>query len=389
MNDPVKSIEVFSLTTERETPYLGPLAADETPNERGYFVRAGNRTVYPVFDRSVLVRMETRAGVVGWGETYGLVAPGAIGEIINDLLSGFTVGRDPSDPATIHDDLYDLMRVRGYTGGFLGDALAAIDIALWDIAGRQAGRAVADLLGDTCRIAIPAYVSGLPEATRAARTRLAAEWQALGFESFKFATPVAGTDPPAELASLREALGPDARIAVDMHWAYAPDEAIAMIEAMAPDGPWFAEAPVATEDFSGLAQVAESSSIPIAVGEEWRTEFDMRQRVERCRIGIVQPEMGHTGFTRFVRIGELAAAHGIEVIPHATVGIGVFLAASLQASTTLPTLVAHEFQHSIFEPNRHLLHGGMDCAEGYYVPPTGPGIGVEPSEEALGLLKRL
>ena len=93
MTDPVKSIEVFSLTTERREPYLGSLRPGEEPNDRGYFVRRGNRTVYPVFDRSVLVRVETESGVAGWGETYGLVAPGAVGEIINDLLAGFTVGR--------------------------------------------------------------------------------------------------------------------------------------------------------------------------------------------------------------------------------------------------------------------------------------------------------
>ena len=141
MTDPVRCIEVFSLATERETPYLGTLRPGEEPNGRGYFVRRGNGTVYPVFDRSVLVRIETNGGTVGWGETYGLVAPGAVGEIINDLLAGFAIGRDPSDPAAIYDDLYGLMRVRGYTGGFLGDALAAIDIALWDIC-RTTGGAI-------------------------------------------------------------------------------------------------------------------------------------------------------------------------------------------------------------------------------------------------------
>lgn len=74
-------------------------------------------------------------------------SPGAVGEIIRDLLADFTIGRDPSDPSAIFDDLYDLMRVRGYNGGFYVDALAAIDIALWDIAGRQAGKPVVELLG--------------------------------------------------------------------------------------------------------------------------------------------------------------------------------------------------------------------------------------------------
>ena len=389
MTDPVKSIEVFSLTTERREPYLGSLRPGEEPNDRGYFVRRGNRTVYPVFDRSVLVRVETESGGAGWGETYGLVAPGAVGEIINDLLAGFTVGRDASDPAAIHDDLYDLMRVRGYTGGFLGDALAAIDIALWDIAGKEAGCSVAKLLDGAIRDAIPAYYSGLPRPTRDERAEFARTWQGRGFDSFKFATPVLDGCPAEEMRSLRAALGPEARIAVDMHWSWKPDEALALIEAMEPYGPWFAEAPVETEDLAGLAEVAALARVPIAVGEEWRTVYDMQHRVERCQIGIVQPEMGHTGITSFIRIGECAASRGIDVIPHATIGAGVFLAASLQASAAIPAVVAHEYQHSIFEPNRRLVQGGMDCANGAYSLPAGPGIGVEPSEEAIGLLRRL
>ena len=113
----------------------------------------------------------------------------------------------------------------------------------------------------------------------------------------------------------------------------------------------------------------------------------MMHRIERCRIAIVQPEMGHKGITNFCRVARLAAEHGIEVIPHATIGAGIFLAASLQASAALPAVTCHEFQHSIFEPNRRLLAGDMDCANGAYAPPTGPGLGVEPSEEALGLLQ--
>ena len=389
MTDPIRSIEAFSLAIERETPYLGALRPGEEPNGRGYFVRRGNGTVYPVFDRSVLVRIETKGGNEGWGETYGLVAPGAVGEIINDLLSGFAIGRDPSDPSAIFDDLYGLMRVRGYTGGFLGDALAAIDIALWDIAGRQAGRSVADLLGGAIRDTIPAYFSGLPEPTRTARADLAAGWQERGFGSFKFAAPAADDGLVKEIETLRDALGPDARIAADMHWAHEPEAATALILSMEPHDLWFAEAPVATEDIAGLSRVADSTSVPIAVGEEWRTEYDMLHRVERCRIGIVQPEMGHTGITSFTRIAKRAAACGMEVIPHATIGAGVFLAASLQASAALPGVVAHEYQQSVFEPNRRLTRGGMDCARGSYSLPGGAGIGVEPSEEAIRLLRKL
>ena len=162
-----------------------------------------------------------------------------------------------------------------------------------------------------------------------------------------------------------------------------------LIEGMAAHGLWFAEAPVRTEDIAGLEKVSKATTTPTAVGEEWRTHYDMLHRVERCDIAIVQPEMGHKGITNFMRIGELAHAHGIDVIPHATIGSGIFLAASIQASSALKATTFHEFQHSIFEPNRRLLKGDMDCHSGAYVPPTGHGLGVELSEEAIGLLKPL
>ncbi len=389
MTDAVAKISVFTLTQPRETPYLGAARVGEEPNRRGYLVRKGNRTVYPVFDRSVLVRIETRNGVVGWGETYGLVAPGAVGEIIRDLLADFTIGRDPSDPSAIFDDLYDLMRVRGYNGGFYVDALAAIDIALWDIAGHLAGKSVVELLGGEQSKKIPAYISGLPEQNRRARADLAVKWQKRGFNAFKFASPVADDGPVAEIESLRAALGPNALIAADMHWNHTAEEALALIEAMAVHDLWFAEAPVPTEDMTALEVVSQSTRQRIAVGEEWRTVWDMRHRVERCKIAIVQPEMGHKGITSFMRIGQLAAELGIDVIPHATIGAGIFLAASLHASAALAMTKGHEFQHSIFEPNRRLLQGDMDCIAGHYCLPSGTGLGVVPSDQAIRLLESL
>ncbi|WP_248446340.1 mandelate racemase/muconate lactonizing enzyme family protein [Sinorhizobium meliloti] len=388
MSDRVKKIESFTLTLPRDKPYLGKSRAGEEPNGRGYLVRKGNRTVYPTYDRSVLVRIETENGAVGWGETYGLVAPRATMEIIDDLFADFTMGRDPFDAAAIHDDLYDLMRVRGYTGGFYVDALAAIDIALWDLAGKLAGLPVCKLLGGRRRDRIDAYISGLPEDTRVKRAELAASWQAKGFSSFKFASPVADDGVVREIETLRERLGAGARIACDMHWTQTASEAIALIRAMEPHGLWFAEAPVRTEDVEGLGRVAASVTTAIAVGEEWRTVYDMVPRVARNALAIVQPEMGHKGITQFMRIGQYAHTHHIKIIPHATIGSGIFLAASLQASAALANVDCHEFQHSIFEPNRRLLDGDMDCTEGQYILPTGPGLGVEPSKEALALLKR-
>ncbi len=387
MGDTVQRIETIVATIPRDTPYLGGLRPGEQANSRGYFVRQGNRTVYPTMDRSVLVRIETRDGAVGWGETYGIVAPGAVVAIIEDLLTEFVVGRDPWDVAAIHDQLYDLMRVRGYTGGFYLDALAAIDIALWDICGKLAHKPIAKLLGGQRRGSIPSYVSGLPRATLAERVELAAEWQARNFSLFKFAASVADDGVIPELRALRERLGDTAQIAVDLHWMYSPIEAIATIRQMEPFGPWFAEAPCKPEDIDGQAQIAANVGVPMALGEEWRTVFDARPRLERRCAAILQPEMGHTGITQFMRIANAAEAHHCQVIPHATIGLGIFLAASLQASAAIGSLPAHEFQHSVVERTDRFITGDMTCADGLYAVPTGPGLGVAPSDEAIALFK--
>ncbi len=381
--DTIATVEVYLVDLSQDKPYLGSLREGETVNESGYFVRLGNRTVYPRKNRSLVVKLTTDDGVIGWGETYGLVAPQATAAIISDLLTGFVIGRDPFEVEAVHDELYDLMRVRGYTGGFYLDALAAIDIALWDIAGKMAGVPVAELLGGFQRQQIPAYVSGLPEDTLSRRCELAKSWQDRGFHSLKFALPVADDGAVAEIKALRETLGDDARIAIDLHWSLTAPECLTLTEELAPFRPWFLEAPVATEEIESLQEVAQKSGERIAVGEEWRTAYDARLRIDRGACHIVQPEMGHTGITQFKRIAEYAHQHELEIIPHATIGSGIFLAASLQASAALKGVTSHEFQHSIFGPFRHFTNDALNCERGKFDLTQSPGIGVEPSGTML------
>lgn len=383
----VTQVDAFILTVPRDEPYLGALGPGETPNERGYFVRQGNKTVYPIFDRSVVVRVTTDTGETGWGETYGIVAPKATTSIIVDLLADFVVGRDPEEASAIHDDLYSLMRVRGYTGGFYLDALAAVDIALWDAAGKVSGKPIYELLGGRKREELSGYVSGLPKPTLEERAAFAKEWLGRGFDRFKFAGAVAGEGVVREMAKLREVLGDDAQIACDMHWAHTPDEAIAAIKQMEPHGLWFAEAPIATEDVKGLAKVARSVNTPIGAGEEWRTLFEAQLRYDVDAVSIVQPEMGHTGITEFTRISEAAHGRGISILPHATVGSGIFLAASLHASFSLEGVIGHEYQHSVVERNHNLMTNRILCSNGSYQLSDAVGLGVEPTEEMLSRLE--
>src|SRR5438105_15540227 len=106
---------------------------------------------------------------------------------------------------------------------------------------------------------------------------------------------------------------------IDLHWKYTPTGAITLIRALEPYRPYFAEAPCAPEDIDGQADVAANVDVAIAGGEEWSTVYQVRPRLERRCIGIVQPEVAHTGLSQFMAIGKLAATQAVGIIPHATI----------------------------------------------------------------------
>ncbi len=375
----IQCVETFIVTLPRDTPYLGPLGPDEQVDARGYVVRRGNRTIYPTVDRSVLVRLTTADGTVGYGETYGLVAPAAVTEIIDDVLGPRLLGRDAGDVESIQGELYDLMRVRGGSGGLWGDAMAALDIGLWDVHARAQGQPLAQLLGGVRRERVAAYASGLPAPTLQARVELAQQLVARGFGAIKFAAVVSHEGIVEEMRALRQALGPQVRIAVDLHWKFSAAEAIALVERLAEWQPLFVEAPCAPEDVAGAAEVAAAVRVPVALGEEWHNVHEAQPRFERRAMAIVQPEVAHTGVTAWLQIARLAQAHGVQVMPHATVGLGIFQAASLHAAAALPEPPLHEYQHSVFDRNLAHVHTTMRCERGAFVLPAGPGLGVEPA----------
>lgn len=388
MASTIKSVDVFVFERPRETAYLGDLAAGDIKLGNDYIIRAFNGTVYPLSDRSVLVRVRDSDGIEGWGETYGLVAPRATVEIIKDLFAPYLLASPPQAPDAIWDALYGLMRVRGYWGGYYADALAAVDIALWDLLGRQQQKSLQALLGAAGGSTIDAYVSGLPRPTAAERQEFAAQWAERGFTSLKIPISDAGGDLVGEVAGLRSSLPPGHRIAVDLHWAYSASETIELSRALDPYGLWFLEAPVEPENVLAQAEVAAGISVPLALGEEWRTLWDYLPRRAAKACSIVQPEMGHTGVTQFMRIGLAAREAGAAVIPHATIGLGIFMAASLRAAAALGT-EAHEFQHTIYDRNGDLLAGTSTCDAGNFVVEDTPGHGVSPQADAFRFVTQI
>ncbi|WP_421724957.1 mandelate racemase/muconate lactonizing enzyme family protein [Bauldia sp.] len=378
---------MFVFERGRGDIYLGTPGANEFALNAHHLVRRFNGTVYPTKDRSVVVKLTDRDGAVGWGETYGLVAPKAVAAIVDDLLGPYLKTLAPSTPDTAWDALYDLQRVRGYWGGYLADTLAALDIALWDLYARARGESLQAALGRAGAGALPAYVSGLPLKTTAERVDLAARWKDRGFDCLKL--PLSATedgDAPREFAALRDRLGDDHKIALDVHWTKDVAGMLALDRDLAPYDPWFLEAPVKPEDIAAQVEIARAVKAPMALGEEWRTEWDYIPRAGACT--IVQPEMGHTGVTQFMRIARRAEAISSRIMPHATIGLGIFMSASLRAAHAAGA-ESHEYQHTIYDRNAELLDGAAPCANGAFQIPDTPGHGVVPNADGLAHLTEL
>ena len=118
----------------------------------------------------------------------------------------------------------------------------------------------------------------------------------------------------------------------------------------------------------------------MALGEEWPTVHEYRPRFESRAMAIVQPEMAHTGISQLMQIGRMAHAFHMQVIPHASIGIGIYQAASLHAAAALPNVPMHEYQHSVFDRNLAYVDTAMRCEDGAFALPAGPGLGIEPSD---------
>ena len=152
--------------------------------------------------------------------------------------------------------MYDLMRERGYYGGFMLDAISACDVALWDLRGQILDQPVYQLLGGAYQRSIPCYVSGLPRPTDDERVELALEFVDRGFDAFKLAAGKGAREDTASMMALRRALGDDATLLLDAHWVYTLDEAVRLGHALTELGAGFFEAPINPEDVESHAQLA-------------------------------------------------------------------------------------------------------------------------------------
>ncbi|ESS59122.1 hypothetical protein EDP2_3822 [Enterobacter cloacae S611] len=373
----ISRIDCFPLKITTPQAYLG---GEVKASDSDYYYRPEYRCVYSRKMETCLVKITTDSGHVGWGEALAPVVPQVIAELITQLFAPLLTGQSPFASQVLNARMYDAMRDRGHITGYHIDALAAVDIALWDLKGQILDQPVYQLLGGAFREQIPCYVSGLPEPDLPARCALALRWQQKGFNAIKLALGYGVQQDIENVRAIRDALGPQASLFLDAHWNYSVAQAAELANALHPLGVGFLEAPLLPEDIAGHRELRAKSPLPIALGETERTRYQFRPFIEQRAMDIVQPDVGRTGITELMHIASLAQTWNLQVAPHLSVGLGPCIAASIHVAAALPNLFMLEYQPPVFELANHLLDTPLVCEAGHYALPQGAGLGIAINE---------
>ena len=374
-------VEALPVRIKRDEAYLGSLPAGG--DAQSYFLRPPYRALYSAYFETAFVKVTTDEGVIGWGEALAPVAPEVVQVIIEQLLAPALMGRDPLQGNVHWNVMYDLMRERGYYGGFMLDAISACDIALWDLRGKILQQPVYQLLGGAFRENIPCYVSGLPKPTAEERVELALQFVDRGFDAFKLAAGHGVRADTASVRALRDALGEDATVLLDAHWVYSLDDAVQLGNNLTDLGVGFFEAPINPEDIESHAQLAKAVAVPVAIGETERTRYQFRPWLTQQAADILQPDVGRAGISEVIKIANMAEAFNVRMAPHLSVGLGVCIAASIQVAAAIPNLYLLEYQPPVFEIANAFLKSPLVCERGNYEIPHGAGLGIEVDEIRL------
>jgi L-alanine-DL-glutamate epimerase-like enolase superfamily enzyme len=345
----------------------------------------------------LLVEVETDGGISGLGEAG--VGGGATRHLIDNLLRPMLIGEDPLMIEALWQRMFADTRHFGRRG-IVMNALSGIDIALWDIAGKIAKLPLYRLFG-ACRDRVEAYASGGFYEEGKSVDDLAGEaegYRARGFNGMKMKIgrnpstqsplrhfmadaarcEVEPEEDIARVAAVRRALGPKAKLMVDVNCAWSPGMAIEMGRALEPYKLYWIEEPVATDDIDGSARVAAALATPIAGYETELGLYGFRGLIARAAVDIVQPDVAWAGgFSECRRIAALAQAHNLTVAPHAFAS-AVTLAASLHFVASIPNGLVLEFDQNPNGLRDELLKEPIAIdGDGMIRLPERPGLGIE------------
>ena len=341
------------------------------------------------------VKVVTDKGVHGWGECYTQSDRDLQVAAHVDQLQRYLVGRDPMNIRHFTQIAYDDLAGRRGAMDFYS-ALSGIEQALWDITGKELGVHVYRLMGGPCRDRIRVYANGWsgPSRTPADLAEKASQIIQMGFTALKF-DPVPGpwrtyvskeTERGAveNVRAVREAVGPDVDILLDMHRRLAPMHAVSIARQIEQYYPFWYEEPVLAENIDALAAAKREIAIPVVTGEELYTKLEFREVFERQAADIINPDVCNVGGILELReIAAMAEPYFVAVSPHNFNSTTVGLAATIQVSTTMPNFLITEYFVNLEEFGREIAAKPFEVTDGYIPIPDSPGLGIELDEEAL------
>jgi D-galactarolactone cycloisomerase len=318
----------------------------------------------------LIVRVETSAGVTGWGEAFGHAVNEGTKAAIDTLVAPAYIGRDPGQIGPLFHEMRQKLHLFGYNGPVLY-GLSGIDIALWDIAGKLANQPLHRLLGGAARMELDAYASLMRYTDPDLVAKNAARAVERGFGSIKLhelGVP--------QVKAAREAIGPGVPLMVDTNCPWSVLEAKEMARRFQPFDLYWLEEPVwPPDDHQGIAAV-RATGTRIAAGENAASPTEFRHMFEAGAVDFAQPSVTKIGgVTGMMQVAALAAAHGVTLVPHCAY-FGAGFLASLHIAATLPHNVPFERLYLDLEASPYAPW--TEARDGKMAVPDGPGLGCDP-----------
>ena len=323
-----------------------------------------------------LVRVETDAGLTGWGEAFSYSCRRAVAAAVRDMIAPIAVGRDASDIAGLHAEIQKRLHIFGRFG-ITAFALSGLDIALWDIAGKAAGKPLHALLGGARRERLGCYASLLRYADEALAAQYCEQAVGEGFGAIKLhevSEPV--------IAAARAAAPRSVALLLDVNCEWGVEDAIAIGKRLAPLGlEWFEEPVFPPEDGAGLRSVGEACGIPIAAGENCCFATQFAALFDAGAVQYAQPSVTKLGgVTEFRRIAALATARGVKLAPHSQ-----YFGPGALATLHLLAALAPEarFEYFYLQVDAGLFGDLLVPERGELRLPQAPGLGADPDQDVV------
>ena len=323
-----------------------------------------------------LVKVETDAGITGWGDAFAYTCRRATAAAVSDMIAPLAVGHDATDIAGLHAKIQKQLHLFGRYG-ITVFALSGLDIALWDIAGKAARQPLHRLIGGARRASLPCYASLLRYSEPALVTKYCTEAHAGGYAAIKLHEV-----SDAAIAAARKAVPHEVPLLLDVNCEWRPLEALAAGKRFRQyDLAWFEEPVFPPEDFKALRMVGEGCGIPIAAGENLCLAAQFEAMFEAGAVEIAQPSVTKLGgVSEFLKVRALAEAHNVRLAPHSPYfGPGALATLHLLASGGDDALFEYFYLQSAA-----MLYGDMlKPVNGVISVPQGPGLGADPDPDVL------